>query len=233
MRAADLVNVSLHRYGMSVLLLRLGSLLPALLKGEELISASRNVEQMCWRELGYKKMPVFAGDLPNFLGRDGDGNQVELSMPKAPAVLAGCFEKIRRPSPVAGSRVATNFDSIARLLELTLFEFQWLLSSYCVQRFGKAILPVIPLRDATHGCYVLALLYEMPVAAVLDTVASRRLYAWGFLGGISTEGEMPPLLSGWLSATDQFADWIEQPYASDSDLLTALCQAQASLKASR
>ncbi|MFN7153708.1 MAG: hypothetical protein ACK4OE_08445 [Acidovorax sp.] len=114
---------------MSVLLLRLGSLLPSLLKGEELISASRNVEQMCWRELGYKKMPVFAGDLPNFLGRDGDGNQVELSMPKAPAVLAGCFEKIRRPSPVAGSRVATNLDSIARLLELTLFELR-ILSCY-------------------------------------------------------------------------------------------------------
>ena len=32
---------------------------------------------------------------------------------------------------------------------------------------------------------------------------------------------MPSLLSGWLSATDQFAEWIEQPYDSDTDLLIA------------
>jgi hypothetical protein len=80
---------------------------------------------------------------------------------------------------------------------------------------------------------VLALFCEMPVITVRDAVASRRVYAWGFLDGIGANGEMPSLLSGWLSATDQFADWIEQPYASDSELLTALCQAQVSLMASR
>lgn len=46
-------------------------------------------------------------------------------------------------------------------------------------------------------------------------------------------GKSPQLLSNWLSATDQFADWIEQPYASDTGLLKALCQAQVSLMASR
>ena len=80
---------------------------------------------------------------------------------------------------------------------------------------------------------VLALLSEMPVDAVRDAVASRRLYAWGLLDGDGTEGAMPSLLSGWLSATEQFAEWIEQPYASDTDLLIALCNAQVSLSASR
>ena len=126
-----------------------------------------------------------------------------------------------------------NLDSLARLLNLTSFEFQWLLWSYCVRRFGRAILPVIPIRSKPHGCGGLALLSEMPVDAVRDAVASRRLYAWGLLDGDGTEGAMPSLLSGWLSATEQFAEWIEQPYASDTDLLIALCNAQVSLSASR
>ena len=64
-------------------------------------------------------------------------------------------------------------------------------------------------------------------------MASRRLHTWGLLDGDGTEGVMPSSLSGWLSATDQFAEWIEQPYDSDADLLIALCQAQVSLPASR
>ena len=64
-------------------------------------------------------------------------------------------------------------------------------------------------------------------------LSSGRLYAWGFLDDGCIEDETPSFLSGWLSATEQFADWIEQPYASDSDLLNALCQAQISLMASR
>ena len=126
-----------------------------------------------------------------------------------------------------------NLDSLARLLNLTSFEFQWLLWSYCVRRFGRAILPVIPIRSKPHGCEVLALLSEMPVDAVRDAVASRRLRTWGMLDGGDADAAMPSVLSGWLLATDQFADWIEQPYDSDTDLLIALCQAQVSLPASR
>ena len=89
------------------------------------------------------------------------------------------------------------------------------------------------MRDALHGCEVLALLADVPIDAVQDVVASRRLHTWGLLDGRNADSDKPSFLSGWLSATDQFADWIEQPYASDSDLLTALCQAQFSLTASR
>ena len=133
----------------------------------------------------------------------------------------------------AASHVGANLDTLARLLNFTPFESQWLRWSYCIRRFGGAILPVLPLRNANHGCSVLARLAEMPVDVVRDAVASRRLYAWGFLDGIFADGELPSLLSGWLSTTDQFADRVEQPYASDSDLLTALCLAQVSLPASR
>lgn len=218
---------------MGCLLHRLGALLPRWLHGSDLVRECRELEQRCWRELGYSQQPVFGGDLPPFLIADADGHSADLSNPTDLADLADLMAALV-PSPLPASSIAgMNLSALNRLLPLSLFEDQWLLWSYCIQRFGGVILPVLPVRDANHGCNVLARLAEMPVDVVRDAVASRRLHTWSFLNGISADGEMPSLLSGWLSATDQFADWIEQPYASDSDLLTALCQAQVSLMASR
>ena len=225
-------NAALRRHDMSRLLHRIGVVLPRLLDGQDLIRESRAIEQRCWRELGYEKQPIFDGDLPDFWMVNVDSHHVDLSIPTDPVELASRLAALE-PSPPAESCIVMNLSTLARLLNFTPFELQWLVWSYCIRRFGRAILPTIPLRDHTRGCAVLALFCEMPVITVRDAVASRRLYAWGFLDGIGANGEMPSLLSGWLSATDQFADWIEQPYASDSDLLTALCQAQVSLMASR
>lgn len=226
-------NAAFRRHHMNCLLYRVGVLLPRLLDGQDLIQESRAIEQRCWRELGYPRQPIFDGDLPAFLMVDGDCYRVVLSSPAAPVELATRLAALKPIPPQEDSCISTNLDTLARLLNFTPFEFQWLLWSYCIRRFGRAILPAISLRDDRHGCEVLALLCEMPVDAARDAVASRRLHTWGFLDGRGADGEMPSLLSGWLSATDQFADWIEQPYASDSDLLTALCQAQVSLMASR
>ena len=222
-----------RRHHMGHLLHRVGVLLPQWLSGPDLIRESRSLESTCWRELGYPQQPQFTDDLPPFLMVDGDGQPRKPSTPAEPMQLARQMVSIEPSSLPAACHIGANFDRLARLLNLKPFEFRWLLWSYCVTRFGRAILPVIPTRETTHGCEVLALLCEMPVDAAQDAVASHRLHTWGFLDGISTDGEMPSLLSGWLSATDQFADWIEQPYASDSELLTALCQAQVSLMASR
>ena len=217
---------------MSSLLHRIGVVLPRLLDGQDLIRESSAIEQRCWRELGCEKQPVFDSDLPAFLMVDGDGYPVALSSPADPVELATRLAALK-PSPPAESCIGTNVDMLARLLNFTPFEFQWLRWFYCVRRFGSAILPVIPLRDATHGCTVLALLCEMPVDAVRDAVASRRLHAWGLLDRGDADGAMPSLLSDCLLATDQFVEWIEQPYDSDTDLLIALCLAQVSLPASR
>ena len=164
---------------------------------------------------------------------DGDGYPVALSSPADPVELATRLSALEPSPPPAGSCIGTNLDTLARLLNFTPFESQWLRWSYCFRRFGSAILPVIPLRDATHGCTVLALLCEMPVDAVRDAVASRRLHTWGLLDRGDADGAMPSLLSDCLLATDQFVEWIEQPYDSDTDLLIALCLAQVSLPASR
>lgn len=226
-------NAAFRRQHMGRLLHRIGVLLLGWLAGQELIRESRQMEQRCWRELGYAKQPIFDGDLPAFLMLDGDGQPCDLSLPTEPGRLAARMANLA-PSPLpTSSPIGTNLDALARLLNLTPFELQWLLWSYCVKRFGRAILPVIPLRDATQGCTVLALLCEMPVDAVRDAVASRRLHTWGFLDGGDADGAMPSLLSDCLLATDQFVEWIEQPYDSDTDLLIALCLAQVSLPASR
>ena len=198
-----------------------------------MIRESCAIEQLCWRELGLVKQPVFDGGLPAFLMVNGDGYPVALSSPADPIELATRLAALEPSKPPTESCIGTNLDTLARLLNFSLFEFQWLLWSYCIRRFGRAILPVISLRDATHGCTVLALLCEMPVDAVRDAVALRRLHTWGLLDGGDAAGAMPSMLSGWLLATDQLVQWIEQPYDSDADLLNALCQVQVSLMASR
>jgi len=226
-------NAAFRRHHMGRLLHRMGTLLPQWLNGPELVRECRNLEQLCWRELGYQRQPVFDGDLPPFLMVDADGYSANLSMPTAPAKLAARMAALELSPLPQYSLVGTNLSALARLLNLTSFEFQWLLWSYCIRRFGGAILPFIHISDQQHGCEVLAQMCELPVDVVRNAIASRRMHAWGFLDGIGADGEMPSLLSGWLSATDPFADWIEQPYASDVDLLTALCQAHVSLPASR
>lgn len=225
-------NAALRQHHMGRLLHRIGALLPHWLKGPDLARECCDLERLCWRELGYPQQPVFDGDLPPFLMVGADGYSANLSMPAAPAELADRMAALEPSRLPPSSLAGKNFSALARLLNLTPFESQWLLLSYSVRRFGQAILPVIPLRDATHVCHVLALLCEMPMDAVQDAMASRRLYTWDFLDGIGADGEIPSVLSGWLSATDQFADWIEQPYASDSDLLIALCNARVSFPAS-
>ena len=164
---------------------------------------------------------------------DGEGCPVTLSSPADPVELATRMAGLEPSKPPAESCSGTNLDTLARLLNFTPFESLWLRWAYCVRCYGRAILPVVPMRDALQGCEVLALLADVPIDAVQDVVASRRLRTWGLLDGRNADSDKPSLLSGWLYATDQFTDWIEQPYASDSDLLTALCQAQVSLMASR
>lgn len=226
-------NAAFRRHHMGGLLHRIGVVLPRLLDGQDLNRESRGVEQLCWRELGFESHPVFDGDLPDFLMVDADGFPVHLSIPTDPVELATRMAALVPPPLPAVSCLGTNLDTLARLLSFTSFEFKWLLWSYCIRRLGRAISPVIPMRDKEHACDVLALLCEMPVDSVRDALASRRLHTWGLLNGIGSDGPMPSSLSGWLLATDQFVEWIELPYDSDTDLLKALCQAQVSLPASR
>ena len=142
-------KAAFRRHHMSCLLHRIGVVLPRLLDGQELIRESRAIEQRCWRELGYEKQPIFDGDLPDFLMVDVDSHHVDLSPPVASVELAIRLAALAPSPPPTSSSIGTNLDTLARLLNFTPFESQWLRWSYCVRRFGSAILPVIRLRDAT------------------------------------------------------------------------------------
>ena len=217
---------------MGRLLHRIGAQLPRWLYRRELIRESRGIEQLCWRDLGYAEQPIFENDLPVFLMEDQNGAPHDLMVPTPPAELATRMAAVRPSALPSSSSLGTNLNTLGVLLNLSAFETQWLLWGCCVRRYGRAILPVIPLRDDRHACEVMAVLCEMPVRMVRQAVSSRRLYAWGFLDGGGAEGAMPLALSGWLMASAQFVEWIEQPYTSDADLLMALCKARASLPAS-
>ena len=169
-------NAAFRRHHMGRLLHRIGTLLPQWLNGPDLARGCRDLEQLCWRELGSARQPVFDGDLPPFLMVDADGYSANLSMPTAPAELAARMAALEPPPLPPSSLAGKNFIALARQLNLTSFEFQWLLWSYCIRRFGRAILPAIPLRDGRHGYELLARLANMPIDAVQDAVASRRLH---------------------------------------------------------
>lgn len=138
-------NAAFRRHHMGRLLHRIGAQLPRLLDGQELIRESRSIEQRCFRELGYAKQPIFDGDLPAFLMLDGDGQPCDLSLPTEPVKLAARMANLAPSSLPTSSPIGTNLDTLARLLSLTPFESQWLRWSYCVRRFGRAILPVTAL----------------------------------------------------------------------------------------
>ena len=225
-------NTEFHHHHMGRLLHRVGAQLPRWLDGQALIRESRSIEQLCWRDLGYAEQPIFENNLPVFLMEDQNGTPRDLIVPTAPAELATRMAAARPSALPASSPLGTNLSTLGRLLNLSAFETQWLIWGCCVRRYGRAILPVIPLRDDRHACEVMAVLCEMPVRMVRQAVSSRRLYAWGFLDGGGAEGAMPLALSGWLLASDQFVEWIEQPYTSDADLLMALCKARVSLPTS-
>ena len=191
---------------MGRLLHRVGAQLPRWLDGQALIRESRSIEQLCWRDLGYAEQPIFENNLPVFLMEDQNGTPRDLIVPTAPAELATRMAAARPSALPASSPLGTNLSTLGRLLNLSAFETQWLIWGCCVRHYGRAILPVIPLRDDWHACEVMAVLCEMPVRMVRQAVSSRRLYAWGFLD----EGARPVTLSGWLLASNQFVEWIEQ-----------------------
>ena len=216
---------------MGRLLHRIRAQLPRWLDGRELNREIRSIEQLCWRVLAYAKQPIFENDLPVFLMEDQNGAPRDVMIPTVPVELAARMAAARPSALPASSPLGTNLSTLQRLLNLSAFESQWLIWGCCVRRYGRAILPVIPLRDDPHACEVLAVLCEVPMGMVRQAMSSRRLCAWGFLDDGGAQGAMP-VLSGWLLASDQFVEWIEQPYTSDADLLMALCKARVSLPAS-
>ena len=103
---------------------RVGAQLPQWLDGQALIRESRNIEQLCWRDLGYAKQPIFENDLPVFLMEDEDGTPRDLRAPTAPVGLATRMAAVRPSALPSSSSLGANLNTLGKLLNLSAFETQ-------------------------------------------------------------------------------------------------------------
>ena len=209
------------RYHMGRCLRLIGSVLPQLLNGSDLACAARDIERMCWRELGYGKAPLFPGDVPPFLLYDENGRPTgePLRDPMSPTALAARLAALPPSVPPGPSPLERNFQTLARLLNLTPAESKWLLWSYCFTRFAP---PTIPLRSEDHAWSFLAELLAVSPNEVLGHKSPHRLQVLGILEPPRLPANRGLELSDWLRCTPHFMDAVEAGHPSEAVLWSAL-----------
>jgi hypothetical protein len=215
-------NKAFRHHHMGRLLRLLGSMLPQWLNGVELAHAARDIERMCWRELGYGKAPLFDGDVPPFLLHDENGRPTHgpLQEPIPPAELAARLTAMEPSAPPGSSPLETNLQVLTRLLNLMPAEGGWLLWSYCFTWFAS---PTISLRSEEHAWSVLAAVLDVSPDAIRNRGGSHRLQVMGMLRAppLGLHGESR-LLSDWLTCTSHFMNVMGAPHASAAALCSAL-----------
>ena len=214
-------NYAFRRHHMGRLLGRIGSMLPQWLDGTELAHAARDIERMCWRELGYRKAPLFPGDVPPFLLRDQNGLPTEepLQDPMLPKELAAHLAALEQSAPPGPSLLESNLQTLARLLNLTPAESEWVLWSYCFTRFTP---PTIALRSEDHAWSVLAEILAVSPDEIRGHKSPHRLQVTGILEAPQLPANRGLELSDWLRCTPHFMDALEAGHPSETALWSAL-----------
>lgn len=209
------------RYHMGRFLRLIGSVLPQLLDGSDLACAARDIERMCWRELGYGKAPLFPGDVPPFLLHDENGRPTgePLQDPMPPTELAARLAALEPSAPPGPSLLESNFRGVARLLNLTPAEIEWLLWSYCFIRFAP---PTIALRSEDHAWSVLAEVLAVSPEEIRGHKSPHRLHVLGILEAPQLPENRGLELSDWLRCTPRFMDAVEAGYPSEVALWSEL-----------
>ena len=214
-------NYAFRRYHMGRLLGRIGSMLPQWLDGSELVLAAKDIERMCWRELGYGKAPLFPGEVPPFLLHDENGRPTgePLQEPMPPTELAARLAALEPSAPPGPSDLESNFQTLARLLKPTPAESEWLLWSYCFTRFTP---PIIALRSEDHAWSVLAEVLAVSPDEIRGHMAPHRLHVTGILEAPQLPANRGFELSDWLRCTLHFMDSVETGPPSEAALWSAL-----------
>lgn len=199
----------------------IGSMLPQWLDGPELALAAKDIQRMCWRELGYGKAPLFPGDVPPFLLHDENCRPTgeSLQEPISPRELASRLAALPPSAPPRLSLLESNLQTLARLLNLTPAESKWLLWSYCFTRFAP---PTIPLRSEDHAWSFLAELLAVSPNEVLGNKSPHRLQVLGILEPPRLPANRGLELSDWLRCTPHFMDAVEAGHPSEAALWSAL-----------
>jgi len=214
-------NKAFRHHHMGSLLGRIGSMLPQWLDGPELALAAKDIQRMCWRELGYGKAPLFPGDVPPFLLHDENGRPTGEPVQEAipPTELAARLAALEPSAPPGPSVLASNFQTLARLLNLTPAESEWLIWSYCFTRFAP---PTIPLRSEEHAWSVLAAVLAVSSDAIGGRKSPHRLHVMGILKAPQLPANRGLELSDWLRCTPHFIDAVEASHPSEATLWSAL-----------
>lgn len=206
---------------MGRLLLRVGSLLPRWLDGAELAHAARDIERMCWRELGYGKAPLFTGYVPPYLLHDENCRPPgePLQEPMSPTELAARLAALEPSAPPGPSPLESNLKKLARILNLSPFESEWLLWSYCFTRFTP---PTIPLRSEDQAWSVLAEVLAVSPDEIRGHMSPHRLHVTGIMEAPQLPANRGLELSDWLRCTPHFMDAVEAGHPSEAALWSAL-----------
>lgn len=214
-------NKAFRRHHLGRLLRLIGSILPQWLDGPELACAAQDIERMCWRELGYRKAPLFPGDVPPFLLHDENGRPTgePLRDHMPPTALAARLAALPPSAPPGPSPLERNFQTLARLLNLTPAESEWLLWSYCFTRFAS---PTIALRSEDHAWSVLAEVLAVSPDEIQGQKSPHRLQVMGILKAPQLPANRGLELSDWLRCTPHFMDAVEAGHPSEAALWSAL-----------
>lgn len=209
------------RHHMGRLLRLIGGVLPQLLEGADLAYAARDIERMCWRELGYGKAPLFPGDVPPFLLQDENGRPTAepLQEPMPPTELAARLAALEPSAPPGPSPLESNLKTLGRLLNLSPVESEWVLWSYCFTLFTP---PTIALRSEDHAWSVLAEVLAVSPDEIRDHKSPHRLQVTGILEVPLLPANRGLELSDWLRCTPHFMDAVEAGHPSEAALLSAL-----------
>lgn len=220
-------NKAFSHHQMGRLLGRIGSMLPQWLDGTELAHAARDIERMCWRELGYRKAPLFPGDVPPFLLHDENGRPTAepLQEPMPPTELAARLAALEPSAPPGPSPLESNLKTLARLLNLSPAESEWVLWSYCFTRFTP---PTVALRSEDHAWSVLAEVLAVSPDEIRGHKSPHRLQLTGILEAPQLLEDRGLELSDWLKCTRHFMDVVESIHPGESALWSALTAPETS-----
>ena len=161
------------------------------------------------------------GDVPSFLLHDENGRPTAepLQEPMLPTELAARLAALEPSAPPGPSVLESNFQTLARLLNLTPAESEWLLWSYCLTRFTP---PTIALRSEDHAWSVLAEVLAVSPDEIRGYKSPHRLHVTGILEAPQLPANRGLELSDWLRCTPHFMDAVEAGHPSEAALWSAL-----------
>lgn len=206
-------NKEFFRFQVIRILSRMSTILPLWIDSADFIKVFIFIERLCWRELGYAKIPDF-----DRIRLDGSINsEIKLLTTMTLSSRLSAFESL--PIPTSSS-VSANLDTLSTLLHLTQVEREWLLYSYC---FSRLPMPPVTLNSEGHGLALIAALFGAPIKQMLLCTSPNRLRAMQLLDSPKyTTNSGPSMLGDWMRCSTRLQNIMETQYPTEVSLVLAI-----------